>query len=228
MLYVGTTLAVLVIVLSFWGGSPVYLGEPFEGWVVDAETRTPLEGVAVLATWVKIGGWLHPSTDGVVMILEAVTDLHGHYAIPGWGPRLRGRGHLLHDDPELLLFKRGYHFGGGVIDVPASPWNIRRRSRGWNGEVIALRPYKGSLEEYARDLEGEYTSGIENYAFGGTCWFRNIPRTLVALELEKRRLEQELHRQLFLTRLEQPEDPKTRVNCGVGSIRAAVKGYLND
>jgi len=227
--YLGVPLALSVVGLYLWGGSPFYIGEPIEGWVVDADTRMPLDGVVVVATWFKETVLsFHPHTVGPVMVLEAVTDGHGHFALPGWGPRLRGRGHPYYDDPQLLLFKSRYHPRAVGNMFPASPWNLRRRSD-WNEKVIDLTLYKGSLDDYARGITDLDTTNIENIAFRGTCWFRNIPRTLVALQLEKRRLERELHRPLFFGRsLDLPEDPKTLANCGVGSIRAAVKGYIHD
>jgi hypothetical protein len=91
--------------------------------------------------------------------------------------------------------------------------------------VTDLEPSKRPPAEYARDLEDLDTTNIETIAFHGSCWFRSIPRTLVALESEKRRLETELNRPIFWRRsLDQPEDAKTRAHCGPGSIRAAVEG----
>src|SRR6266566_9017922 len=51
--YLGVPLALSVVGLYLWGGSPFYIGEPIEGWVVDADTRMPLDGVVVVATWFK-------------------------------------------------------------------------------------------------------------------------------------------------------------------------------
>ena len=229
LLYLGVPVAFLVVGLYLWEGSPVYIGEPIEGWVVDADTRMPLEGVVVVAAWFKEAVWgFHPHTVGPVMVLEAVTDAHGHFRISGWGPTFRGWGAPEYDDPQLLLWKSRYDPRAVGNVFPASPWVIRRRSD-WNWQVIELTLYKGSLDTYARDIEDLDTTNIENIAFRGTCWFRNIPRTLVALEMEKHRLEDELHRRLFFGRsLDLPEDPKTRANCGAGSIRAAVNGYIHD
>jgi hypothetical protein len=93
LVYLGVAVALSVVGLYLWEGPPVYIGEPIDGWVVDADARMPLEGVVVVATWFKEAVWgFHPHTVGPVMVLEAVTDAHGHFRISDWGPTFRGWG----------------------------------------------------------------------------------------------------------------------------------------
>ena len=127
-----------VIGLSFVGGSPIYIAKGVQGRVVDADTGGPLSGVVVVAEWPKHGGLLHPTTLGVFALQEAESDADGRYAVPGWGPRLRGRGTPEWDRPGLRFFKAGYVDPTLNNAFPGSPWDVVLRSD-WDGKTVPLQ-----------------------------------------------------------------------------------------
>src|SRR5437762_3548088 len=62
---------------------------PFEGLgftftIIDGETKKPVHDVHVLAEWQMYGLW--GRLNGVVMVLDAVSDADGGVAFPPWGP----------------------------------------------------------------------------------------------------------------------------------------------
>jgi hypothetical protein len=63
--------------------------EPIEAWVIDAETKKPLEGVIVTANWELTGGWEGSYPKGQMMVMEAVSDANGRFRFPGWGSEVK-------------------------------------------------------------------------------------------------------------------------------------------
>src|SRR5215510_4957926 len=85
-----------------------YSAEAIEAWVIDEETRQPLEGVIVVANWKLMGG-MHPDVIGSLVLTETVTDARGRFSFPAWGPKPRPvTGYLDELSPQLLLFKSAY------------------------------------------------------------------------------------------------------------------------
>ncbi|MCF6199453.1 MAG: hypothetical protein L3J67_08665 [Hyphomicrobiaceae bacterium] len=70
----------LVVVAFTLTGCTRYSAEPIEGWVIDADTKKPIEGVIVVANW-----QLHKSTIGGripaahLNIMETLTDKNGRF-----------------------------------------------------------------------------------------------------------------------------------------------------
>lgn len=170
-----------------------YSAEPIEAWVVDAETQRPLEGVVVVAHWELRGG---PSPGGStpvgqLMVMEAVTDKNGRFHFPAWGPKLRPALTELHNhDPHLILFKSSYRYAGlanemRYISRPETILEPVRRSD-WNGKTIELKPFKGTVEEWARHLGFLMTSlrFVEE-----NCNWKKTPRIILALDSEKELLK---------------------------------------
>ena len=83
---------------------------PYNGKVVDQETREPIEGAVVLGTWYTetptLAGAVHYYYDA----REALTDKKGEFSIPGQGLRIMSR--LL--PMSVLIFKAGYQYIGSV------------------------------------------------------------------------------------------------------------------
>lgn len=119
------------------------------GQVIDAETREPLAGVAILAVWSR-AAYGHPAVTftptGYYKSAETTTGSDGRFTIPwrilfalGFGVEVRG--------PELALFKAGY--GGwrfaGSKDMLTG-----------DGAVIEMRPLKTAAER-VRYLERKLT-----------------------------------------------------------------------
>jgi len=88
--------------------SGCYRAAPVEGTVLDAQSGQPLAGIVVVASWQARGSNLDVNSGGQLETLEAVTDGHGHYALPGWGPRIKLFGKVSAVRASLLFFKSGY------------------------------------------------------------------------------------------------------------------------
>lgn len=71
---------ILIIPLGWTDTEAGYRG-PFEGWIVDAETKEPVEGVVVFVAWLQ-GHIDSGRTD--VDSAETPTDARGHFFIPTW------------------------------------------------------------------------------------------------------------------------------------------------
>src|ERR1700730_1369732 len=147
-----------------------YSRQPGSATVVDAATGRPLGGVVLAASWdyidIRTGEFA-----GVCFMTGAVTDEHGKFALPGWGPRGITMGNsgrvpraLDYAEPHLHLFKSGFRYR--VVTGP-NPTRERLRGLNWFGEpvrdswwdkqVIRLEPSMDDLREYASML---YTSMV--------------------------------------------------------------------
>jgi len=79
---------ILGVVAFALTGCNRYSAESIEGWIIDADTKKPIEGVIVVANW-----QLHKSTMGGripaahLNIMEILTDKNGLFYFEGWGPR---------------------------------------------------------------------------------------------------------------------------------------------
>jgi len=126
---------------------PIYFAKATHGTVIDAETKRPIAGAVIVATWDLYAQQL---THGVwsMQITEVVSDENGTYVVPGWGPRLRPCGMELDNrDPYLMVFKSTYEPTGLLRD------RDRNRDRyswvrlsDWNDRAIELRPFRGTPE----------------------------------------------------------------------------------
>ena len=63
-------------------GHLVYTSGPYRGRVVDAETKQPLAGAAVLAVWRWGGPGLGHPSEGFHDALEVLTDANGEFVVP--------------------------------------------------------------------------------------------------------------------------------------------------
>lgn len=169
-----------------------YKAEPIEAWVIDADTKQPLEGVIVVAHWQLKGGLEGGNPIGQMMIMETVTDAKGRFYFPGWGPKLRPfTGSLKTQSPGLLLFKSGYEYQGlenqltgkilrGELDIPL-------RSD-WNNQEIELKKFKGAEAEYAEQVH-YLDNNLEWARYGEDCEWKQVPRMLVALQRAGEKVE---------------------------------------
>lgn len=161
-----------------------YKAEPIEAWVVDAETKQPLEGVIVVAHWQLKGGLEGGNPVGQMMIMETVTDAKGRFYFPGWGPKLRSlRGDIKDQSPGILLFKSGHKYRGlqnkttnktirGDLDLPLKS--------DWDKKMIELQRFKGTTEEYANHIHS-LDNDLEWARYGENCEWKQVPVMLVAL-----------------------------------------------
>lgn len=175
------SVALLTVSLSACGFF-IYNAEAIEGWVVDAETGKPLEGVIVVADWQLKGGWEGGTNVNEIKILESVTDQNGRYSFPAWGPKFALMGNLARAAPEILMFKRGYKF------LALSNYTYRDSTKSdWNKKTVKLEPFSGTLEQYAQHLSMLNSDlwtigyGVGDH-WGDYCGWKSFPNMLRALD----------------------------------------------
>ncbi len=172
-----------------------YSAAEIRGWVVDAETKQPLEGVHVVAQWILDTGIVHGYHVTPLYILETVTDAKGEYYFPPWGPKPRPTFARLDTfDPLLTFFKPGYRFINRANAVPHD--NALRTSR-WHAQRVLLQPFRGTLEEWARHLQllqDRLGWGLPREEFPGHVndYWRHFPRIVLTIVGQQRLLPDHL------------------------------------
>lgn len=183
-------LAALAILLLCTACSKTYHGAAIEGWVVDAQTKQPLEDVIVVVMWELDRGGFHPGQAGALFRKEAVTDNKGRFAFPEWGPMKAERGFMRDATPYIALYKRGYK----TAQLRNQNYKERQPVGGvwhseWNGETVELARYEGGLREYHNELSAM------RFLYGtfSRCEWEQMPRlTARLLELGDECRKQEL------------------------------------
>ncbi|HEX5055040.1 MAG TPA: hypothetical protein VFX02_00940 [Gammaproteobacteria bacterium] len=151
-----------------------YSGGSIEGDVFDQITGQPMQGVIVAAFW-ELEGGIHTDTQGILRADEALTDDHGHFFIPAWGPLEPVKGRLSSDAPMLLFLKDGYNLLIKANELHAPGHNPSIRNSAYNGNRFGLKPFAGDIKEYATHvshLELFMTYPIEA---GEPCYWEKIP-----------------------------------------------------
>jgi hypothetical protein len=194
-----------------------YSSAPVQGWVIDASTRSPVQGVVVVANWE-----LTPSQAGQLVVLEAVTDDRGFYAFPAWGPIERpARGYLDPPaDPRLTYFKPGYRWENRANEYRGHDKSPVRTSE-WDGKTIALEREERPPGERALSiklLDGTITAiGFDPWQHHRCDW-KSIPRMLLAVEGDRRALKQlgvaDMNLPTPLALRGTSRDPWYREHCG--------------
>lgn len=174
--------------------------------VVDAETRQPLAGVHVVADWQLEGGLEGGSRLGAIMMMETQTDANGRFAFSGWGPAgplsvgiERGSAGLKNSTPQLFLFKPGYRFDW-VRNPPSVEWAPAVVYSFWNGRVIELKPFRGDLVQYERQLaevsdQLRYEAAATPHGCAAApacrtaCQWERIPETIRAIRRQYQQFE---------------------------------------
>jgi hypothetical protein len=162
----------------------LYSAEPIEGWVVDADTGKPIEGVIVVAHWQLRGGFEGGTPVAELQILETRTAQSGRYFFPGWGPKLALSGHFTSQSPEIIFFKPGYNYRAVM-----NQW-YRGRPTGKSDHdkrTVQLGRFSGTLEQYADHLSALNTTlwivGFEIGDYSGDyCGWKRFPALLQALK----------------------------------------------
>jgi hypothetical protein len=166
--------------LTFSGCGPLlYSAKPIQAWVVDAETKQPLKDVNLTANWQlergTMGGYVPV---GQIMIMETVTDENGRFYFPAWGPKFAAQGIINSQDPQILLFKNGYHPGGA--DNSASENLSPMRTSDSDGKTLELKPFKGDSAQYLNELE-RLTLDLGSLSANKPCEWRHVPRMISAV-----------------------------------------------
>jgi len=163
-----------------------YSAAPIEGWVIDADTKNPLEGVLVVANW-----QLHKSTIGGKIpaahlnIMETQTDKNGLFFFEGWEPRTAQWGFFIDRDPELLFYKDGYQYRG-LNNSPRSEIDDSKVRRSvWNGKTIELERFDGDLKDYATHLSSLHAS-VHTILNGSRCEWKRTPNLVLAVARQEK------------------------------------------
>lgn len=104
---------------------------PYEGRIIDAETKQPIEGVVVLGVWYKEEPNVAGSSNTYYDAQETVTGKDGEFKIQGQGLKIFSFVGTM----NVLIFKAGYEYIG------SGPWESLK----WDG---------GLMEKKA-ELEGD-------------------------------------------------------------------------
>jgi hypothetical protein len=182
------TASVLLVMVLLRGYVTFYFANAIEAWIIDAETRKPVEGAVVVARWTLEyeGG-----ADYDMVVLETVTDKNGRFTFPAWGPQpkpvsLPWDARLKYADPEVKFYKFGY---AGTKRTPSigrkksmhvlvtMDYTVHGPSvRGWalNGETFEYKPAKADLKllteelyEFHRELNRLHGGGVSISTFHG-------------------------------------------------------------
>lgn len=195
----------------------IYYAEPTEGWVVDAETGRPIEGVVVVGHWQLRGGFEGGTPISELEILETVTDQDGRYYLPGWGPKFAFQGQLKSQSPTLLLFKPDYKYLG--LDNQWYPGRKGSKSD-WDKKSVKLMQFKGTLEQYADELQSLSSAlWIVGYDVGRKsgdyCGWKRFPKMLRALsEIEDRFRARGVRRGTVVSDLQANQQELEKRGCG--------------
>jgi len=106
------------ISFSACAGNSVYTG-PWTGLVIDAETKQPIEGAAVIAIWLKAYSMPSGPKDSYLDSTEATTDKEGKFYIPEKKYKNIPQIHEVYG-PRITIFKPGYGCFPGYEFNPAS------------------------------------------------------------------------------------------------------------
>ncbi len=150
-----TLFPVVIITLAGCVSIARYDG-PYEGRIIDAETRQPLEGVVVFGEW-KV---FHPNLAGgnytYYDAAETLTDKNGEFRIPGKGVRVFSN----LTEMYFLIFKAGYE---AIHPVPWSglkEYMVTTRNVRFEGSKAIIPLRKLTLEEMRKRIK----PGISNLA----------------------------------------------------------------
>lgn len=215
--------------LSFQACSNTYSAKPIEAWVVDAETKQPLEGVIVAAQWQLRYGWegggAYPLT-----VMEAVTDKNGRFYFPAWGPKsipehLPSEARLKDWDPAMVLYKKDYTYLMLTNDRPIrsmSGHGSLTRTSEWDGKTISLAKFRGPLEAYELNVI-LFTSFVDSIVRDTRdCIWALAPRLIGALAEEEQRFIGKGLRRFADSNIDL-EDLRLRAPCDDGSSPKGVK-----
>jgi hypothetical protein len=153
------------ILLIGRGNWILFFDSPIEGYVVDAETGKPLEGVIVAGLW-ELTQFPSHGSGGYAKISMEITDKEGMFKIPFWITFKPWTFYSSMDDitPTIVVYKPGYKFHTSNIVMRA----------GFPGDISKTQEEKKRLkEEYSVNpvkLKRIYSDEerIQNYYDWGT------------------------------------------------------------
>jgi len=179
----------LLMLLPLCACAKKYSAEPISAQVVDADTKEPIEGVVVVAAWELKGGLEGGNFEGVMTVMETVTDQSGHFHFAGWGPKGKPSyirwyedARLKSESPEFFLFKSGYRAGTflNATNMKKQANDPSVQTSDWNGQTVPLKKFEGTLKGYAKDL-GHLNTELWA-AMRRKCTWTQVPLMIEALQ----------------------------------------------
>jgi hypothetical protein len=131
---------VIIIILLFI--TTFSYAATFKGRVIDADTKEPIEGAAVVAHWREERATIAGPSTKPKDVKEALTDKNGEWVIKGPGGREGGNltaiftfltGIHYTKRPEFIIFKPGYCSWPNGFGIEACKEKIRPKG---NGEIM--------------------------------------------------------------------------------------------
>jgi hypothetical protein len=135
--WVVALMLILIFPLGWTDAEAGYRG-PFEGWIVDAETKEPIEGVVVFVDWVQA----HMDSGRTdVDVAETLTDAEGYFIIPTWWSFNPWKNFTT--EGLVTIFKSGYEpiLGGPWNALLEREWGMPKGTYIWkieNGQPVIL------------------------------------------------------------------------------------------
>ena len=96
--------AIIIIFFLFYR---FYSSDALEGFVYDAETNQPLEGVEVEIKW-TVGYGIILYMSSTIESFKTKTDKNGYFYFPAWGPKIDRGGMMVSKGPSLAVYKENY------------------------------------------------------------------------------------------------------------------------
>jgi len=206
------TLAAIAVYSLASGNLPVwrvYKAAPIEGTVIDADSKKPLSGVIIVANWHLKRTALHGTTNlGALWLAEAVTDINGHYSIPGQpltlAPAFSWFGY---SGPYLYFFKSSYMpllknnpQNGAWFSLADKEYF---RTSVWDGQTIELaRPSSRYIRIWGGVRRARFISVTlfagdlkRDILYRESCAWQHIPKMITALDKELLDLEKDGYRE---------------------------------
>lgn len=199
-----TFILILVLFICMGVGSGCAFGKiplsaaSIDSQVVDANTGKPIEGAVVVAYWqLKPGSLTGDSLPcGAANVEEAVTDNEGRFHLPSWGPIMPACNGLMNEgDPEMYVFKTGYH--SGRFDNGVSTTSVVRTGSTWADRQMKLKKFEKvdyqdrSAQSVVMDYDGiNIDMGIFITNMPTQCNWKKIQNMLRVLELEREAISQ--------------------------------------
>ncbi|NRR28713.1 carboxypeptidase regulatory-like domain-containing protein [Oxalobacteraceae bacterium] len=181
-----TSLTITAIVLLgcvYLAFSNIWYSPAIEARLVTPQ-GDPVAGAIIVAGWNIEGPW-NGSPRGQLAVAEVLSDKDGKFNIPAWGPRRAKEGHIRIDEPTLRIYRPGYLplVIKNYEDVPMRSASHILQFR-LQGKNIVLQPFQGPLPEYEVALTAllDSLSNIYSQQGPGTCYWRDTPRILLALQ----------------------------------------------
>ena len=136
-----SSILLLILITRCFSRLALYDG-PYEGKVVDADTREPIEGVVILGTWYKKTPTVAGSVSNFYDASDTVTDEKGEFYFSGQGPRMMSN----LEPMRMHIFKAGYEYFRAGWDSLDYDYILKQKIR-WEGSKPIIPLKKLTLEK---------------------------------------------------------------------------------